>query len=100
MIIYYVHVYQMCEELTEGMLIYINSCVSTYTAPDIKDVQGTVCRSVDIITGFMKKHFEITHNGVGPLPAPPYSAWLGDLYPTLTSSAHAVVDINAKWELG
>lgn len=58
-------------------------------------------RSVDIVaTRFMKEHFEVTDNGVGPLPAAANSAGFGDLDPTFAGCAHPMVDVDTEWELG
>ena len=53
-----------------------------------------------IMAGLVEEDFEVTHDGIGPLPAFPDPARLGDLDPALTGSAHPVVHIYAKRELG
>ena len=69
-------------------------------APDVKDAGCGDGRSVDVVAGLVQKHLEVTDDGVGPLPAPPHATGLGGLDPALARSANAMVDVNARGELG
>ena len=48
----------------------------------------------------MKEEFEVTDNGIGPVPAFLHSSWSRNVDPTLTCSPHTMVDVNTKWQLG
>ena len=67
--------------------------------PNIKDVSRSDRRDVNIITGLMEEHLEITDDSISSLPSLPHSAWLRDLDPTLTGRANSMVDVNTKGKL-
>jgi hypothetical protein len=70
-----------------------------HSLPNIKDVSSSDRRDVNIITGLVEKHLEITDDGVSSLPSLSHSARLRDLDPTLTGCTNTVVDVNTKGKL-
>ena len=55
---------------------------------------------MDVIAGLMQKDLEVTHDGIGPLPALPHTTRSRDLDPAFTCCPHTMVDVNAKRKLG
>lgn len=53
-----------------------------------------------VMTRLMEEDLEVADNGISSLPTLADSTWFGDLDPALTGSAHTMVDIYAKRELG
>lgn len=70
-----------------------------HSLPNIKDISCCDCRDVNVITGLVEEHLEITDDSISSLPSLPHSAWLRDLDPTLTGCANTVVDVNTKGKL-
>ena len=68
--------------------------------PNIKNVGGggSWCMNI-VMARLMKEDLEVTHYGVGPLPAFTDTSRLRDLYPSFTGCSYTVVYVYAKWEL-
>ena len=73
---------------------------STCNLPDVKDVSCGHSWSVDVIAGLVQEDLEVADDGIGPLPATPHTARLGDLDPPLTGRPDTVVDVNPERKLG
>ena len=64
--------------------------------PDIKDVHCGIGWTMDILRRLVQEHFEIADKCIGPVPALFDASRVRHLYPSLTRSAHTMVNVNTK----